>query len=38
MIGDQNKIIVSPKQPYFVMATSRYYKAVVMDYGISHFL
>ncbi|AWW26646.1 helix-turn-helix domain-containing protein [Acetobacterium carbinolicum] len=37
MIGDQNKIIVSPKQPYFVMATSRYYKAVVMDYGISHF-
>jgi len=31
------KQIVSPKQPYFVMATSRYYKAVMMDYGISHF-
>jgi AraC-like DNA-binding protein len=32
----KNKTI-SPKQPYFVMATSRYYKAVVMNYGISHF-
>ena len=31
------KQIISPKQPYFVMATSRYYKAVMMDYGISHF-
>jgi len=37
MISKQNHMIVSPKQPYFVMATSRYYKAVVMDYGISHF-
>ncbi|KNZ43404.1 helix-turn-helix domain-containing protein [Acetobacterium bakii] len=37
MISKQNNIIVSPKQPYFVMAASRYYKAVVMDYGISHF-
>jgi len=31
------KEIVSPKQPYFVMAASRYYKAVMMEYGISHF-
>lgn len=30
-------IIICPKQPYFVMATSHYYKAVVMNYGISHF-
>jgi len=37
MISKQNKTIVCPKQPYFVMATSRYYKAVIMDYGISHF-
>nr|WP_320026901.1 helix-turn-helix domain-containing protein [uncultured Acetobacterium sp.] len=37
MNSNQNKLIVSPKQPYFVMATSRYYKAVVMNYGISHF-
>lgn len=31
------EMIISPKQPYFVMATSHYYKAVVMNYGISHF-
>lgn len=37
MNSNQNNFIVSPKQPYFVMATSRYYKAVVMNYGISHF-
>lgn len=30
-------MIVCPKQPYFVIATSRYYKALVMNYGISHF-
>lgn len=30
-------IIISPKQPYFVMVTSHYYKAVIMNYGISHF-
>jgi AraC-like DNA-binding protein len=27
----------SPKQPYFVLASTRYYKAEVMRYGISHF-
>lgn len=37
MISKQKIRIVCPKQPYFVLATSRYYKAVVMDYGISHF-
>ncbi|WP_411680151.1 helix-turn-helix domain-containing protein [Clostridium thailandense] len=37
MILDSKYIVISPKQPYFVMATSRYYKAVVMNYGISHF-
>lgn len=37
MISNQKNTIISPKQPYFVMATSRYYKAVVMAYGISHF-
>ncbi len=31
------KEVISPKQPYFVMNTSQYYKAVVMNYGISHF-
>ncbi len=30
-------MIIFPKQPYFVMSTSRYYKAIVMNYGISHF-
>ena len=30
-------MIISPKQPYFVMVTSHYYKAVIMNYGISHF-
>lgn len=28
---------ISPRQPYFVIATSHYYKVVVMEYGISHF-
>lgn len=28
---------VLPKQPYFVMATSKYYKSVILQYGISHF-
>ena len=37
MILDEKNIIISPKQPFFVMATTRYYKAVVMKYGISHF-
>lgn len=37
MISKQKHMIVCPKQPYFVMAASRYYKAVIMDYGISHF-
>ena len=37
-MGVESKdIIISPKQPYFVMTTSHYYKAVVMNYGISHF-
>lgn len=36
MIETKDKII-SPKQPYFVMTTSHYYKAVIMNYGISHF-
>lgn len=31
------KEVISPKQPYFVMNTSQYYKAVVMNYGISNF-
>lgn len=37
MILEPKDMIICPKQPYFVMATSRYYKAVVMNYGISHF-
>jgi AraC-like DNA-binding protein len=37
MISEAKGKIISPKQPYFVMASSRYYKAVVMNYGISHF-
>ncbi|AZV56461.1 helix-turn-helix domain-containing protein [Clostridium sp. AWRP] len=37
MILEKQKKIISPKQPYFVMNSSRYYKAVVMNYGISHF-
>lgn len=28
---------VLPKQPFFVLATKKYYKSVLMDYGISHF-
>ncbi len=37
MLLDTKDIIISPKQPFFVMAATRYYKAVVMNYGISHF-
>lgn len=37
MSAGLKEMIISPKQPYFVMATSHYYKAVVMNYGISHF-
>lgn len=37
MILEPKDMIIYPKQPYFVMATSRYYKAVIMNYGISHF-
>ncbi|MDP4177387.1 MAG: helix-turn-helix domain-containing protein [Bacillota bacterium] len=37
MILEPNNIIISPKQPYFVMAAPHYYKAIVMNYGISHF-
>jgi len=37
MIIDGKDKIISPKQPFFVMATTRYYKAVLMNYGISHF-
>ena len=37
MILEPKGRIISPKQPYFVMGTSCYYKVVVMKYGISHF-
>ncbi|MDD3140158.1 MAG: helix-turn-helix domain-containing protein [Lachnospiraceae bacterium] len=37
MSVDPKNMIIYPKQPYFVMVTSHYYKAVVMNYGISHF-
>lgn len=37
MILEEQQKIISPKQPYFVMNSSQYYKAVVMNYGISHF-
>lgn len=37
MMGEIKENIISPKQPYFVMTTSHYYKAVIMNYGISHF-
>lgn len=37
MILEPKTGIICPKQPYFVMATSRYYKAEIMNYGISHF-
>ncbi|MBP1736312.1 MAG: hypothetical protein H6Q60_193 [Oscillospiraceae bacterium] len=37
MIMESKGLIIYPKQPYFVMATEHYYKAVVMNYGISHF-
>lgn len=35
MIEKDPKVL--PKQPYFVMATSKYYKSVILKYGISHF-
>lgn len=35
MVKDNLKI--RPKQPFFVMATSKYFKSVVLKYGISHF-
>ncbi len=31
------EVMVLPKQPFFVLATHRYYKVMVMQYGISHF-
>lgn len=37
MILEPKDMIIYPKQPYFVMVTKHYYKAVVMNYGISHF-
>lgn len=37
MILESKGLIICPKQPFFVMATSHYYKAVVMNHGISHF-
>ena len=37
MMGEIKENTISPKQPYFVMTTSHYYKAVIMNYGISHF-
>lgn len=37
MLLNNKEIMISPKQPFFVMAATRYYKAVVMNYGISHF-
>lgn len=33
----EQKTIVLPKQPFFVLATDEYYKAPVLKYGISHF-
>lgn len=35
MILEKEKMIISPKQPYFVMNSSRYYKAIVMNYGVT---
>lgn len=37
MMLEAKNMIVCPKQPYFVMSTEQYCKAVVMNYGISHF-
>ena len=37
MMLNHKDIIISPKQPFFVMTTTRYYKSVIMKYGISHF-
>ncbi|MDR1816517.1 MAG: helix-turn-helix domain-containing protein [Clostridiales Family XIII bacterium] len=31
------KAVISPKQPFFVLATGEYFKVPVMQYGISHF-
>ena len=36
-MGEIKENIIRPKQAYFVMTTSHYYKAVIMNYGISHF-
>lgn len=36
-ILEVNTGLIYPKQPYFVTVTSRYYKAEIMNYGISHF-
>lgn len=32
-----SRVNYAPKQPYFVLASTRYYKGEVMRYGISHF-
>ncbi|MBV4418486.1 helix-turn-helix domain-containing protein [Clostridium tyrobutyricum] len=37
MILDSDDIVISPKQPYFLLGTSYYYKSIIMNYGISHF-
>ena len=37
MVDKRIDNLINPKQPYFVMATSHYYKVIVMNYGISHF-
>lgn len=34
---EHNNLKIRPKQPYFVMASSKYYKSVILKYGISHF-
>ncbi len=34
---EDNDLKIRPKQPYFVMASSKYYKSVILKYGISHF-
>lgn len=34
---EKDDLKIRPKQPYFVMAASKYYKSVVLKYGISHF-
>ena len=37
MVMDYGKCQILPKQPFFVLAAEKYYKSVIMDYGISHF-